>query len=192
MLKNVKCIVIGDGAVGKTSLLLSYTTNSFPNEYIVTVFDNYSVNIKIEEEIFNLQLWDTAGQENYSYYRKLTYPNTDVILLCFSLNSRSSFDNIVTDWVPEIEEHLKNIPIILVGTKMDLREENLYMKEMITTNEGRNLQKKIKAIEYIECSSKNHLNLSNIFETICKVSKIPKTNNSETMDVNTNCNCIIF
>ena len=77
---NLKIVAVGDGAVGKTSLLMSYSNNRFPRDYVPTVFDNYSRDVLVDDQEVQMNLWDTAGQEHYDRLRPLAYPNTDVFL----------------------------------------------------------------------------------------------------------------
>ena len=93
-MESKKCVIVGDGGVGKTCLLISFTSNKFPSQYVPTVFDNYAVTVLIGGEAHTLGLFDTAGQEDYDKLRPLAYPHADVVLLCFSLVQPSSFKNI--------------------------------------------------------------------------------------------------
>merc|ERR1719399_1412565 len=122
-MQTIKCVVVGDGAVGKTCLLISYTTNKFPSEYVPTVFDNYAVTVMIGGDPYTLGLFDTAGQEDYDRLRPLSYPQTDVFLVCFSVVSPASFENVKEKWQPEIQHHCPKTPFLLVGTQVDLRED---------------------------------------------------------------------
>mmetsp|Transcript_15573 Transcript_15573/g.39774 ORF Transcript_15573/g.39774 Transcript_15573/m.39774 type:complete len:144 (-) Transcript_15573:42-473(-) len=127
---EVKCVVVGDGAVGKTCMLICYTEGKFPKEYVPTVFDNYEATIFVEGKEVKFSLWDTAGQEGYARIRTLSYPKTDIFLLCFSVANYPSYVNCKDRWYGEIRHHCPNVPIILVGTKIDLRNDQETLEEL--------------------------------------------------------------
>lgn len=140
--RPLKIVVVGDGTVGKTCLLISYTTGSFPDgEYVPTVFDNFAGTITCDGVQVNLTLWDTAGQEDYERLRPLSYPGTDVFLLCFSVDNRPSFNNIATKWQPEVRHHCPKSPYILVATKTDLRNY-ADCSNLISKTQGKKWQQK--------------------------------------------------
>ncbi|MQM05064.1 hypothetical protein Taro_037873 [Colocasia esculenta] len=170
----IKCVTVGDGAVGKTCMLISYTSNTFPTDYVPTVFDNFSANVIVDGSTVNLGLWDTAGQEDYNRLRPLSYRGADVFLLAFSLISIPSYENISKKWVPELRHYAPSVPIVLVGTKLDLREDEQFLNEHqgatpITTAQGEELKRLIGAAAYIECSSKTQQNVKTVFDAALKV-----------------------
>uniref|UniRef100_A0A0D9VF97 Rac-like GTP-binding protein 7 n=1 Tax=Leersia perrieri TaxID=77586 RepID=A0A0D9VF97_9ORYZ len=182
----IKCVTVGDGAVGKTCMLISYTSNTFPTDYVPTVFDNFSANVVVDGNTVNLGLWDTAGQEDYNRLRPLSYRGADVFLLAFSLISKASYENIhkkvahflITKWIPELRHYAPNVPIVLVGTKLDLREDKQFFLDHpglapISTAQGEELKRMIGAAAYIECSSKTQQNVKSVFDSAIKVVLCP-------------------
>ena len=170
-MRTIKCVVVGDGAVGKTCLLLSYTTNQFPSQYLPTVFDNYAVTVMIEKEPYTLGLFDTAGQEDYDRLRPLSYPHTDVFLVCFSTAIPSSFENVKEKWAPEITHHSPKTPFLLVGTQIDLRDDADTIVKLAKNKQkplsfetGERLAKDLGAVKYVECSALTQKGLKNVFD----------------------------
>ena len=169
-MQAIKCVVVGDAVAGKTEFIIAYTTKKSVGEYVPTVFDNYSVNLMVGGKPINLGLWDISGQEDYVRLRPLSYPQTDVFVLCFSIASPASFDNIRELWAPELKNHSPNTPIILVGTKLELRNDDDTKERLskarqkpVKYSEGLQMQREIGAVKYLECSVKRMEGLNEVF-----------------------------
>eukprot|EP00742_Colponemidia_sp_Colp-10_P001137 GILJ01001227.1.p1 GENE.GILJ01001227.1~~GILJ01001227.1.p1 ORF type:complete len:197 (+),score=27.10 GILJ01001227.1:117-707(+) len=169
-MQNVKTVVVGDGCVGKSCMLMTYCINEFPADHVPTVFDNYSTNVMVDGKPINVQLWDTAGQEDYDRIRPLSYPKTHAFLVCFSVISPDSFQNVKSKWVPELKHFAPETPILIIGTKIDLREDPETLEQLndkklspISTAEGTHLATQLGAVGYVECSALTQKNLKNVF-----------------------------
>ncbi|EFA07463.2 ras-like GTP-binding protein Rho1 isoform X2 [Tribolium castaneum] len=166
-----KLVIVGDGACGKTCLLIVFSKDQFPEVYVPTVFENYVADIEVDGKQVELALWDTAGQEDYDRLRPLSYPDTDVILMCFSVDSPDSLENIPEKWTPEVKHFCPNVPIILVGNKKDLRNDPNTINELkkmkqepVKPQDGRAMAEKINAFAYLECSAKSKEGVREVFE----------------------------
>ncbi|MCJ8734600.1 hypothetical protein PDJAM_G00237220 [Pangasius djambal] len=166
-----KLVIVGDGACGKTCLLIVFSKDQFPEVYVPTVFENYVADIEVDGKQVELALWDTAGQEDYDRLRPLSYPDTDVILMCFSIDSPDSLENIPEKWTPEVKHFCPNVPIILVGNKKDLRNDEHTRRELakmkqepVKAEEGRDMANRINASGYLECSAKTKDGVREVFE----------------------------
>ena len=151
----IKSVIVGFSGVGKTSLLIAYTTGVFPSEYIPLVYDTYTNYPEVgvlDDKLYSLSLWDTGGGEDYSRLRPLSYPLTDVFILLFSVSDKEErFEQIQSDWWSELNHHCPGVPIVLVGSKIDLRDKEGI--ETVTTEEGQAMAEKIGAAKYMEISS---------------------------------------
>lgn len=147
-------------------MLISYTTNSFPANYVPTVFDSYSTCLMVDGRAFVIGLWDTAGQEDYERLRPLSYPHTDVFLICFSLVDPQSLENVHKKWLPEVRRFCPTVPVLLIGTKLDLRSNS---QSKVTSQEGAQVAKDIGAKAYLECSSLKQRRVKQVFEEAVRV-----------------------
>jgi len=193
---NCKIVIIGDGAVGKTSLLYVYAKGVFPTDYVPTVFDNYYTNVKIDGLPIKVGLWDTAGQEDFEQLRPLSYPDTDVFCLCFSIVNRGSFENIPTKWKKELKRHGPKVPVILVGTQSDLLDDHDLLEHLksknrshVTREEGLSMAKKINARKYVSCSAKEKINVEGVFKSAIRTALFKSTDDKR---VEEKSRCIIL
>lgn len=160
-MQHVKCVMTGDGGCGKTSMLISYTTNTFPGDYVPTVFDNYTANVMFGNEPIGLILYDVSGQDDYDRLRPLAYPQTDVFIICFAIDREASFNNVRTKWMLEVGYHAPGVPIILVGTKADRRSDKIAL---ISSQQGATLAQEMGAKSYHECSALTQEGLKAVFD----------------------------
>ena len=168
---RMRIVLVGDVGVGKTCLLAFYLTNSFPSDYVPSVYDAVTWNVMVDGKNNYCYLLDTAGQEDYNRLRPLGYLETDVFMVCFSIASPSSYANVTKKWIPELVHHCPEASIVLLGTKIDLRDDPKTLstlseknKKPITTEEGKKLQNDIKAARYLECSALTQKGVKNTFD----------------------------
>ncbi|KAF2651473.1 ras-domain-containing protein [Lophiostoma macrostomum CBS 122681] len=168
-----KLVVVGDGGCGKTCLLISYSSGNFPEKYVPTVFENYITHTPHPPtgKMVELALWDTAGQEEYDRLRPLSYPETDVLFVCFAIDCPNSLENVMDKkWYPEVLHFCPTTPMMLVGLKSDLRNKKSCIELLktqgltpVTPEQGRGVAKKMGAV-YMECSSKEQDGVEDIFD----------------------------
>ncbi len=157
-----KVIVVGDGAVGKTTLTQKLITGKFQSKYKMTLGVDLSVKfLKIKQKIIKLQIWDTGGQERFQYVSPIYYRGALGALCCYDITQRASFEN-VPKWIRNVENYCGNIPIVLVATKKDLEDFRVVKEE-----EGRNFAME-RDLYFFETSSKSGINLKKPFFTLTK------------------------
>ncbi len=174
-----KLVIIGDGTCGKTCLMHSFIEGKFYDDYVPTTFENKVHEIKIGEKTVELVLWDTAGQDDFDRLRRISYPGTDVLLMCFSIDSPDSLENIQEKWAPEAKRFCPKSPCILVGNKKDLRSDQETLdklmkrkQEPVTSAQARSVANQIGAYSYIECSAKTREGVVAVFQTATRAAII--------------------
>jgi len=140
----------------------------------------YALRRQVDGQTVQFALWDTAGQEDYEQLRPLSYPNTDVIVICFSVDNRDSFANVALKWVPEVRHFCPRTPIVLVGTKTDLRYDpgasvtgSCGNRTPVAAHEGTELSRSIKASRYAECSAKTRDGVEDVFQVAARTALCP-------------------
>ncbi|CAG8783018.1 6822_t:CDS:1, partial [Racocetra fulgida] len=108
---------------------------------------------------------------DYDRLRPLSYPQTDVFLVCFSVASPTSFENVKKKWFPEIQYHCPGIPCLIVGTKIELRKDPIVIEKLarekmkpITSKQSEKLAQELGAVKYVECSALTQKGVKNVFD----------------------------
>ena len=159
-LRPIKLLLIGDACVGKTSLLLRYCDDFFPETHMATIGVEFKEKIiKINNQNCKLHIWDTAGQERYATLTKSFYKHAQGIIFVYDVTNKESFLNL-KNWIKNPDYKKKNIKKIIVGNKIDLKKE-------ISTEDLKNLSNRYSC-KYFEISAKENINVNIIFENLCE------------------------
>ncbi|XP_019902513.1 rho-related GTP-binding protein RhoN isoform X1 [Esox lucius] len=176
--KTTRCkiVVVGDTQCGKTALLHVFAKDSYPENYVPTVFENYTASFEIEKQRIELNMWDTSGSSYYDNVRPLAYPDADAVLICFDISRPETLDSVLkksetlrdrqrhrerNTWQGETQEFCPNAKVVLVGCKLDMRTDINVLRELsklrlipVTHEQGTSLARQICAVAYAECTSK--------------------------------------
>ncbi len=166
----LKFVTAGDTAVGKTTLLTRYVRGTYPWDCIPLVFESWVDSRVVDETDIDIELWDVAGGEAYDQLRPLSYHMTDMFLLCFSVDEPQSFVNVKERWYPELSHHCPRTPILLIGTKEDLRDDPQVISHLatrglspITYQQGLECARDIGVVKYMECSALTNTGVQEVF-----------------------------
>ncbi|KAJ2510084.1 GTP-binding protein Rho1 [Coemansia sp. RSA 1939] len=168
---GLKVVVVGDGACGKTSLLKTFNSGQFPTDvYMPTIFDLCIKDTEYQGQRVELSLWDTAGQEDYDRLRIMAYPGTNIVIVCFSVETIESLENTFEKWLPEVRLHAPAAKVLLVALKIDLRTDQevlehmgrVYRRGPLADAEGRMVASRL-GVPYIECSARKNQHVGDVF-----------------------------
>ncbi|KAJ2401050.1 GTP-binding protein Rho1 [Coemansia sp. RSA 2559] len=172
-----KAVIIGDGGCGKTCLLHVYREGEFPpdDQYIPTIFEEWVSEVHMDGRLVELALWDTAGQEDYDNVRYPCYNGANVVIICFSVDSPDSLENVQEKWIREVLEYAGKVPTLLVGLKEDLRHNQDIVNQLerdgqapTTREQALQVARTIGAHMYLECSAKENRGVKEIFTAAVK------------------------
>ncbi len=155
----LKYVIVGDASVGKSNLLLRYSHGQFREEYQLTIGVEFgSNNVMINDKIFRIQIWDTAGQENFRSITRAYYKNSACALIVYDISRKASFESIST-WIEDCKNSSpKSVFMVLVGNKCDLESER-----EVTEDEGKELAER-NGMLFFETSAKTGKNVEQVFE----------------------------
>ncbi len=159
-----KVVVVGDGSVGKTTLILRYTEKRFRESYIPTIGVQWVVKqLEYKENMVYFTLWDVAGQDQFKVMRGSFYEGSDAVIIVYDVTNLISFDHI-ENWLNEVKQFCENVPFVILGNKLDLKNDRKVTHEMIDS-----LKQRIN-LPYFETSAKTGENVMDMFnEVVTKI-----------------------
>lgn len=196
-----KAVIIGDGGCGKTCLLHVYREGQFPpdDQYIPTIFEEWVSEMTIGQQKVELALWDTAGQEDYDNVRYPCYNGASVVIICFSVDSPDSLDNVREKWIGEVLEYAQGKPVLLVGLKVDLKENREVVEQLArdgqrptTREQALEVARNIGAVLYLECSAKQNKGVGDVFSAAVRYTLEPAKRSQYSYSSNNEDTCCII
>ena len=159
---KLKIIIVGDPSVGKTNIINRYVNGEFSRDYMITIgMDFLTCNLELDNKIFKLNLWDTAGSEQFRSVTKGYYSNSCCALIVYDITNEKTFQN-VKQWMDDCYAFAnKNIHLVLVGNKIDLQQDRKINKETAEEFAGQ------YGMDFYEVSALSGENIENIFFGIC-------------------------
>lgn len=173
-----KIVIVGDGMVGKTALLTAFVHGQLQRDYIPTVFETSAKEVTISDgRSLILGLWDTGGQEEFDQIRQIAYPGASLILLCYAVDCPSSLENILLTWIAEVRAYCPEVPLLLVGCKVDLRHVpgnarhlfKISQNHFVNPDEAVEVCRQIGAHTLIECSAVTRSNVNTVFDLAARI-----------------------
>jgi small GTP-binding protein len=158
-----KVVVVGNGAVGKTSVVLRYTQHKFSENYTMTIGSNFAIaEVKLPDgQLCKLQIWDLAGQPHFSFVRPPFYKGASAIILVYSVINRKSLEEL-RDWKEDFTKYLPADTIMyILANKADLKDERV-----VSFEEGKKMAEELGAAGFWETSAKTGDNVQTVFNTI--------------------------
>ena len=190
--ESIKITLLGSCGVGKTCIAQRYINNIFKENYISTTASYLQKQITRNNKYYQLDIWDTAGQEKYRALGKNFYKDAFIVIIVYDITRNDSFDELKKIWYPDVLQYGEKKPILaVVGNKCDLYEE----KEIVDEDEARKFAEEINA-KFMIVSAKSNINIQNLFSDLIdlyfdskfqnKVAKKKSTRNNSTRLENNN------
>eukprot|EP00049_Salpingoeca_infusionum_P009278 m.153442 g.153442 ORF g.153442 m.153442 type:complete len:266 (-) comp14292_c0_seq1:68-865(-) len=175
------CTAVGDPGVGKSTMLRTYQFGEFYQaEAQQSVVERLLIQLHTNGKLVEVELLDTVGQAYFDRLRPLAYLSSQVFIACFSIGNPESLANIYHKWYPELTFHRPDVPIVLVGTQSDLRSNQQCIEDLaskrkrpVTVADGKRVQAKIRAAQYIECSALTRSCLQQVLEEAVRTALDP-------------------
>ncbi|CAC5357299.1 RAC1 [Mytilus coruscus] len=161
---DVSCTIVGDGLIGKTCMAKAFAGDSFPDYYVATVAESYTGYVSAYGDLYSVNIKDTNGQHEDENTRSQMISDADVIIICYSVVERETFNNVQSFWIQEIRKFNKRRPVILVATQSDIRDEDNI--QHVSDLEGQHMTKLIGAEYYNKCSAAAQTGMKNVLESV--------------------------